>query len=130
MPRLLSINNYHYRRGGSDVVYLEHAKLMESLGWENAFFSMHHPLNTHTEWSEYFVREIEYGHSYSAIEKLVMATKVVYSFEAQEKIKRLIEHFRPSIAHTHCIFHHLSPAILSVLRKNGIPTVMTAHELS
>ena len=40
--KLFSINNYHYRRGGSDVVYLEHAALMESEGWKNAFFSMRH----------------------------------------------------------------------------------------
>ena len=45
MARLLSINNYHYRRGGSDVVYLEHAKLMGELGWDNAYFSMQHPKN-------------------------------------------------------------------------------------
>ena len=38
MPKILSINNYHYRRGGSDVVYLDHAELMESEGWSNALF--------------------------------------------------------------------------------------------
>ncbi len=129
MSRLLSINSYHYRRGGSDVVYLDHASLMESVGWENAFFSMHHPQNIASEWSDYFVDELQYGHQYSIAQKLVMATKVVYSFEAQEKIARLIDKFKPSIAHTHCIFHHLSPSILPVLSERGIPVVMTAHEL-
>lgn len=129
MSRLLSINSYHYRRGGSDVVYLDHAALMESTGWKNAFFSMHHPQNISSEWSEYFVDELQYGHQYSLAQKLVMATKVVYSFEAQEKIARIIEKFRPTVAHTHCIYHHLSPSILPVLRKSGVPIVMTAHEL-
>lgn len=129
MSKIISINNYHYRRGGSDAVYLDHAALMESIGWKNAFFSMHHPKNLKTEWSQYFVDEVEYGHIYSKASKILMATKVIYSFEAQKKVHRLIDAFQPNIAHIHCIYHHLSPSILPVLRKANIPVVMTAHEL-
>jgi glycosyltransferase involved in cell wall biosynthesis len=129
MPKLLNINNYHYRRGGSDVVYLEHAAMFEDMGWENAFFSMHHPKNFQTEWSKYFVDEIEFGHEYSLWQKLIMASKVIYSLEAQKKLKLLIEDFAPKLAHLHCIYHHLSPSILPVLKSHGIKTVMTAHDL-
>lgn len=129
MTRLLSVNSYHYRRGGSDAVYLDHAGLMEELGWENAFFSMHHPKNNPTPWSKYFIDELEFGHAYSAAQKLVMAAKVVYSFEAQRKLRRLLDDFKPDIAHLHCIYHHQSPSILSTLSKAGVPTVMTAHDL-
>lgn len=111
------------------MVYLDHAALMESNGWKNAFFSMKHPLNIPTEWSDFFVNEIQYGHEYSFSQKLLMASKVVYSFEAQQKITKLIEKYKPTVAHSHCIYHHLSPSILSVLRKHGVPIVMTAHEL-
>lgn len=129
MPNLLSINNYHYRRGGSDVVYLDHAALMENLGWQNAFFSMHHPKNFSTPWAEYFIDELEFGNSYGALEKVIMASKVIYSFEAQKKLKKLLQNYRTDIAHLHCIYHHLSPSILSVLHEYGIPIVMTAHDL-
>jgi len=129
MPRLLSINIYHYRRGGADCVYLDHAALMEQLGWENAFFSMHHPSNLDCEWSRYFIEEIQYGHEYSLAEKVEKATKVIYSFEAQRQLRRLIADYRPDIAHMHNIYHHLSPSILPVLKKAGIPSVMTAHDL-
>lgn len=129
MKKILSINNYHYRRGGSDVVYLEHAELMESQGMRNAFFSMSHPKNFPTPWSEYFIDEIEFGHAYSLADKVSMASKVVYSFEAQRKLRRLIKDFQPDVAHLHCIYHHLSPAILPALKSAGIPTVMTAHDL-
>lgn len=129
MPRLLSINIYHYRRGGADCVYLDHAALMEELGWDNAFFSMHHPSNLPCKWSDYFIDEIQYGHEYTVAEKIVKASKVVYSFEAQRQLKRLIGDYRPDIAHMHNIYHHLSPSILPVLKKSGIPSVMTAHDL-
>lgn len=129
MSKLLSINNYHYRRGGSDVVYLEHAALMEQQGWSNGFFSMNHPKNFDTSWAKYFIDEIEFGHAYSVGQKMTMASKAVYSFEAQKKLKRLLNDFPADVAHLHCIYHHLSPAIISTLRDAGIPVVMTAHDL-
>ncbi len=129
VPKLLNINSYHYRRGGSDVVYLEHAALLESLGWESGYFSMHHPKNMETPWSKYFIDELEFGHEYSPWQKLIMAGKSIYSFEAQKKLEVLLNDFRPDIAHSHCIYHHLSPSILPVLKKHGVPSVMTAHDL-
>ncbi|MCI4675911.1 glycosyltransferase family 4 protein [Candidatus Mycolicibacterium alkanivorans] len=129
MPSLLSINNYHYRRGGSDGVYLDHAALMEGLGWRNGFFSMHHPENLPTPWSRYFIDELEFGQAYSLTQKLSMATKSVYSFEAQRKLRSLLRDFEPDVAHLHGIYHHHSPSILPVLTGAGIPVVMTAHDL-
>lgn len=129
MPKLLNVNSYHYRRGGSDAVYLDHARLMDELGWENAFFSMKHPKNLPTPWDRYFVDELEFGQAYSPTAKLVMASKVVYSFEARRKLRRLLHDFNPDVAHLHCIYHHLSPSILPALRDAGVPVVMTAHDL-
>ena len=129
MPHLLSINSYHYRRGGADVAYFDHAALMESLGWRNTFFSMRFPQNLPCDSSDYFVDEIQFGHRYSVGEKIVKASKVVYSFEAQRKLRRLVADRRPDIAHLHNIYHHLSPSILPVLKDLGIPAVMTAHDL-
>ena len=129
MPKLLSVNSYHYRRGGSDVVYLEHAALMQELGWENAFFAMHHPKNEPTPWDRHFVSEIEFGHAYTPLAKIAMASKVIYSFEARRKVRQLLKEFPADIAHLHCIYHHLSPSIIPALKDAGVPVVMTAHDL-
>lgn len=129
MRHLLSINSYHYRRGGADAVYFDHAALMESLGWKNTFFSMQYPKNLPCETASYFVDEIQFGHPYSFYEKAVKATKVIYSFEAQRKLKRLLRDRRPDVAHLHNIYHHLSPSILSTLNEAGVPAVLTAHDL-
>ncbi len=129
MNRLLNVNNYHYRRGGAEVVYFEHAELMQQLGWENAFFAMHHPDNLASDWSGYFVDEIQIERSYTLGEKISKASKVIYSFEAKKKISRLIRDFDPTIAHVHNIYHHISPSILQTLSKHGVPTIMTAHDV-
>jgi glycosyltransferase involved in cell wall biosynthesis len=129
MSALLSLNSYHYRRGGSDVVYIEHEAMFKALGWQTAHMSMHHPKNMHSEWSEYFVDEIEFGGDYSFAQKLAMAGKVIYSFEARRKLESLLKIFPATIAHAHCIYHHISPSVLSLLQERSIPVVLTAHDL-
>lgn len=129
MSTLLSINNYHYPRGGADVVFLEHNRLFDAEGWDVVPFAMHHPNNLPTPWSNYFVEEIEFGHKYSLIEKLRKVPKTVYSFEARNRIAQLIEKIYPDVAHSHNIYHHLSPSILSELSSLGIPSILTLHDL-
>lgn len=127
--RLLAINNYFYRRGGAETVFLSHMAMFQEIGWDVVPFAMQHENNEPSPWSEYFVSEIEYGRRTSPLRKLVQAGSVIYSVEAQRKIGQLIARARPSIAHAHNVYHHLSPAIFSTLKAAGIPVVMTAHDL-
>ena len=129
MTTLLSINNYFYPRGGAEVVFLEHGKLFEEAGWAVVPFCMQHPNNLSTEWSKYFIDELEFGGSYSAVQKIGMAAKVVYSFEARARLRALLATVRPKIAHAHNIYHHLSPSIFHELRAQQIPVVLTLHDL-
>ena len=127
--RLLNINNYFYRRGGAEAVFLDHTALFEEMGWDVVPFAMQHEKNLPSPWSDYFVSEIEYGREGGALKRVLQASKVIYSFEAQSSLKRLIAKAPPDIAHAHNVYHHLSPAIFSTLKDAGIPVVMTAHDL-
>lgn len=127
--RLLAINNYFYRRGGAEAIFLDHMKLFEEIGWEAIPFAMQHPENLPSEWSQYFVAEIEYGRESSALTKVKQAAKVIYSREAQRNISALIEVAKPDIAHAHNVYHHLSPSIFATLKSHNIPVVMTVHDL-
>ena len=129
MTNLLSVNNYHYRRGGAEVVFLEQNKIFEKLGWTVIPFSMKHAKNETTKWENHFVNEIEYGADYGWHNKFINAFKIIYSWEAKNKLESLIDTNKPDVAHLHNIYHHLSPSILPVLKKNGVPTVMTLHDL-
>lgn len=127
--RLLSLNNYYYRRGGAESLMFAHDTLFRQHGWETAVFSMQHSQNLDSAWREYFVDELELGQPYSAWRKLVMSGKTIYSWEARSKLRRLLDRFRPDVAHAHNIYHHISPSVLGLLRERGVPTVMTAHDL-
>jgi glycosyltransferase involved in cell wall biosynthesis len=129
MPKLLNINTYHYRRGGSDVVYLEHGALFEQAGWESGYFAMHHPKNEETPWSRYFVDEIELGHSYSLMRKLSIAKQIIRSTTHAKAINRLLDDFPADIAHVHNIRHHIAPNILAELKRRGARVVLTVHDL-
>jgi glycosyltransferase involved in cell wall biosynthesis len=129
MPKLLSVNNYHYRRGGSDVVFLEHDALFQRRGWETAVFSMRHPRNLPSAWERYFVDEIEYESDPGLLKRLGQASKVIWSGESVGNVNRLLAAFPADIVHAHGVYHHLSPSVLYAAKRAGVPTVMTQHDL-
>jgi glycosyltransferase involved in cell wall biosynthesis len=127
MPRLLSINNYYYRRGGSEAVYFEHNRLFEEAGWEVIPFSMRNSLNLSTPWSTHFIPDTENTHS--TLAKFGRAADTIYSLRAARRIRGLTALARPDIAHAHNIYHHLSPSVLVELNRQDIPVVLTLHDL-
>ena len=128
MPQLLSINNYYYRRGGSEAVFFEHNRLFELAGWDVVPFAMHNAQNLASQWSAHFVDEID-DDARSPIAKLTRAVSAIYSTEAVRRIRGLIALTRPNVAHAHNIYHHLSPSVLVELRRQNIPVVLTLHDL-
>ena len=110
-------------------MYFEESRLLEEAGWEIVPFSMHHPSNIASDWDTHFVEELELGQDYSLAKKMRLAPKAIYSFEAKRKIKALIREVKPDLCHLHNIYHHLSPSILGVLKREGVPSVMTLHDL-
>lgn len=129
MATLLAVNNYFYRRGGAEAVFLEHNAMLARAGWRVVPFAMQHPRNLDSPWSEYFVDEIEFGADYTLAAKLVRVPKVVYSLEARRRLGELLDRVRPDACHAHNIYHHLSPSILGLLHDRGVPTVLTLHDL-
>ena len=129
MPQLLSINNYYYRRGGSESVFFEHNRLFENAGWDVVPFSMHNSQNIASPWSAHFVDDTEGAGRNSPLAKISRAASAIYSTEAARRIRGLLTLTRPDVAHAHNIYHHLSPSILVELHRQDIPVVLTLHDL-
>jgi|WetSurMetagenome_2_1015567.scaffolds.fasta_scaffold03437_7 glycosyltransferase involved in cell wall biosynthesis len=127
--KILLINNYHYSRDGVTRAYFDQAKILAEHGHEVAFFSAHSENESPTEWSKYFVSATDFENDkINIFTKIKLIAKGFYNFEAKNKLAKLIQEFKPDVAHLHNIYHHLSPSIVGVLKKNKIPTVMTLHD--
>jgi glycosyltransferase involved in cell wall biosynthesis len=127
---LLSINNYYYPRGGAEVAFLRHNGMLHDAGWAVVPFAMNHALNLGGAERSDFVAELEYGRDAdSVLTRVRKGAKAVYSFEARKKLARLIDRSAPDLCHAHNVYHHLSPSVLGLVHKRGIPLVMTLHDL-
>lgn len=117
--KVLLINNFHYRRGGSEVVYLNTAEILVEYGHEVIFFSQKMEENLSCDQSEYFVRTRK---------GLCKVVNYFYNSEAEKQLEKLLEFERPDIAHAHLCWGSLMPAIFKPLKKYNIPLVHTAHD--
>lgn len=125
--RILQVNKFNFNKGGADKYYLDLCRLLEAEGHQVAQFSMHHPQNEESDYSDYFVSNIDFN-NLSFRDKLKTPFRIIYSLEAKKKFKRLVNDFKPDIIHIHNIYHQLSPSILDVARHKGIPVVMHLHD--
>ncbi|MEZ5651343.1 MAG: glycosyltransferase [Burkholderiaceae bacterium] len=128
MTTILLVNNYHYRRGGADVVYLQQDQLLRERGWDTAQLSMRHENNLDSRWSDYFIDEIEFGKNYSLPRKLGMAGTIIYSRHARRQAKRIIEAANVRLMHAHNVYHHLSPSVFAAATAADVPVVLTLHD--
>lgn len=125
--KILLVNKFFFLKGGSETSFFNTANLLEKRGHKVMFFSMKHPLNLPSVYEKYFVSNIDY--EFNGLEnRLNAASRLLYSFEAKEKIERLIKEQKPDIAHLHNIHHQISPSVLTSLRKFKIPIVLTLHD--
>ncbi len=125
--KILQVNQFYYLRGGAERYFLDLTRALENEGHEVAVFSMDHPKNQPSPWSRYFVSRISFN-KMSLKDRLKTPERVLYSREAKIKFAELLRNFKPDIIHIHNIYHHISPSILPVAKKQGIPVVMHLHD--
>lgn len=108
---------------------LDQNEQLTERGWHIVPFAMEYEKNFETEYDDYFVEEIDFASQYAPIEKVRKVVKSVYSLEARREIGRLIDDVKPDVVHAHNVYHHLTPAIFGAIKKKGVPSVMTVHDL-
>lgn len=125
--RVLLIDKYHRQYAGPQRLYFDTAKLLRAEGHQVAFFAMAHPKNEPTEWSKYFVEQVDYEEAdqLSWWQKLLVARNIIWNPSAKRKLEALIAEFQPDVAHLFVTYHQLSPSIIWALRRQHVPIVMT-----
>ena len=119
--------NWTWYPSGGDWTYINHVStLLQTHGHTIIPFSMQDARNIQTSYSKYFIENIDYKklnkeknlrNSYKVI------TQSIYSREAKRKLELLLAENVVDIAQLNNIHNYLTPSIIPVLRKKGIPIV-------
>lgn len=117
--KVLLINNFFYRKGGSETVFFNTAELLRNNGHDVVFFSIEDEKNTHINNHEYFVSQ---G---GTLQKVMNYFSNPY---AAKKLDEVLSIEKPDIAHVHLFWGGISPSIIPILHNNHIPLVHTAHD--
>lgn len=114
--KILQINNFLEKFGGSETVYLNTIELLKQNGNDVFSLSLLPQNDIDSNLSNYFVNKKNLLHN------------KLYSIAAQKKIEHLIKIEKPEIAHIHNIFGGITFSIISSLIKYHIPIVITIHD--
>lgn len=123
--KVLLINKFLYPVGGDATCTLSTGELLRSKGHQVVFWGMSHPDNPPYPTESFFVENIDYKGKPGLFSQAKMAARLLYSLEAKDKIKNLIEIEKPDIVHLNNFAHQISPSVLHVFKQFKIPVVMT-----
>ena len=124
--RILMVNKFLYPNGGAETYFFKVGKYMESAGHQVEYFGMYDERNIVTNSAKEYTTAMDF-HT-TGIERLIYPFRIIYSFEAKHKIRRVIEQFKPDIVHLNNINFQLTPSIIEEIHKHNIPIVQTVHD--
>jgi len=130
--KLLLVNKFYHDQGPAGGVgrYLvQEEEDLLAAGWDVVPFAMADADARPSPWNRFFVRARDYSTPRFSGGAVGDAVSLIWNREAASNLEALLKETRPAVAHLHNIYHHLSPSILPVLRRNHVPVVMTLHDL-
>ena len=125
--KILLINNYHFRHGGSETVYFNTANLMVEHGHEVIFFSQSRPDNIPCPQQDYFSEAIDVN-TKGLLSKIKGVKHYFYNGQALHNLEKLLQTEKPDVAHIHIFLGGLTVSILDILKKYNIPIIHSVHE--
>jgi glycosyltransferase involved in cell wall biosynthesis len=109
--KILLVFNSYQEPGGEDVVFRKEGHLLKQAGHEV---------------SEYR-RDNDEIKGYSKLRRLSLIGQPVWAWDSYRDFGALLRKNRPEIVHVHNTFPLISPSILWVCRREGVPVVHTLH---
>lgn len=127
--KILQANKFFFINGGSETVMFQERDFLLKSGHQVIDFSMQDERNLASDNQIHFVNNRRYKDTKaSQLAKISDALSFVHSAEAVKKISRLIIESKPDLVHCHNIYHQLTPSIIGVAKKLGVPVVLTLHD--
>ncbi|MFT4221618.1 glycosyltransferase [Dysgonomonas sp.] len=125
--KILLAHKYFQYNGGADVFFFETGRVLEENGHKVAYFSTSAENNLPTKYAQYFIKAPQFK-NVGVLNKIKSFVKIPYNFDAKRKFEKLVNDFKPDVIHVFNIITQISPSILDVARKKGIPIVISCND--
>lgn len=109
--KILMINKFLYPNGGSETYMFELGKQLERMGHEVQYFGMEHEGRCVGNRVDAYTSSMDF-HGGSKLAKLTYPLKTIYSSEARQKLRLVLDDFRPDVIHLNNFNYQLTPSIL------------------
>lgn len=126
--KILMVNKFLYPNGGSETYMFKLGEYLSAAGHTVEYFGMEHNDRCVGNSAQCYTENMDF-HNASALQKIKLSLKTIYSKEAMDKIDRVIERFQPDIVHLQNINFQLTPSIIYAIKKHGIPIIQTVHDV-
>lgn len=125
--KILLANKFYYPRGGDCIYTISLEKLLKKMGHNVAVFSMEHPSNLPSSYSDYFPSHIDFNKR-SLRSLISLLVRPFGSSEVRDNFNRLIDDFKPDLVHLNNIHSQLSPILSLICHRRRIPVIWTLHD--
>ena len=131
--KILMVNKFLYRNGGSETYMLSLGEELTRLGHQVEYFGMEHEGRCVSNSADAYTEDMDF-HNSGALKKLKLSLKTIYSKEAREKIRLVLDSFEPDVVHLNNFNYQLTPSIIPEIRKwekdnkRKVKIIYTAHD--
>ena len=125
---VLLVNKFFFIKGGAETVYFQERDHLKAAGVQVMDFSMQHEKNLPSNYTKWFVSNVDYHGNSGIGGKIKTAIDFIHNAEACRKFNDLLLSEKPDIVHFHNIYHQLTPSIIAIAKRFGCKTVLTAHD--
>lgn len=130
---ILQINTHLFKGGGPRSYMQQATQMLRAHGHTVSHFGMADSFDENDPNAQYYLPATELlsvAHSSSLRERFDGASRAFWSRDAAERLNRMVNDHQFDIVHLHNIRYQISPSILPVLKRAGLPVVQTLHDYS
>ncbi|WP_026524229.1 glycosyltransferase [Butyrivibrio sp. MB2005] len=131
--KVLMVNKFLYPNGGSETYIFKLGDALMEKGHEVQYFGMEHDGRCVSNRAGAYTSDMDF-HNASKLVKLTYPLKTIYSKEAREKIRLVLDDFKPNVVHLNNFNYQLTPSIILEIvnwrKQTGCKCriVYTAHD--
>lgn len=131
--KVLFVNKFLYENGGSETYIFKLGEALKNRGHEVQYFGMEHEGRCVSNNVGAYTSDMDF-HGGNKLSKLTYPLKTIYSKEARQKIRLVLDDLAPDVVHLNNFNYQLTPSVILEIVKwrketgHNCKIVFTAHD--